>query len=47
MLCKLKLDSRIAMNIIGISAFYHDSACCLLQDGELVADNHRVREHLS
>lgn len=24
-------------NIIGISAFYHDSACCLLQDGRLVA----------
>lgn len=25
------------LNIIGISAGYHDSACCLLQDGELVA----------
>ncbi len=25
------------MNIIGISAFYHESACCLLQDGHLVA----------
>jgi carbamoyltransferase len=25
------------MNIIGISAFYHESACCLLQDGKLVA----------
>lgn len=25
------------MNIIGISAGYHDSACCLLQDGRLVA----------
>jgi carbamoyltransferase len=24
-------------NIIGISAYYHDSACCLLQDGELIA----------
>jgi carbamoyltransferase len=23
------------MNIIGISAFYHDSACCLLQDGKI------------
>lgn len=23
------------MNIIGISAFYHDSACCVLQDGKL------------
>lgn len=25
------------MNIIGISAFYHESTCCLLQDGQLVA----------
>jgi carbamoyltransferase len=25
------------MNIIGISAHYHDSACCLLQDGVLTA----------
>jgi len=25
------------MNIIGISAFFHDAACCLLQDGNLVA----------
>jgi len=25
------------MNIIGISAYYHDSACCLLQDGVLRA----------
>lgn len=25
------------MNILGISAFYHESSCCLLQDGELVA----------
>ncbi|HKO98448.1 MAG TPA: carbamoyltransferase [Pyrinomonadaceae bacterium] len=25
------------MNIVGISAYYHDSACCLLQDGRLVA----------
>lgn len=25
------------MNIIGLSAFYHESACCLLQDGKLVA----------
>ena len=23
-------------NILGISAFYHDSAACLVQDGELV-----------
>ncbi|MFQ5964200.1 MAG: carbamoyltransferase [Candidatus Scalinduaceae bacterium] len=25
------------MNIIGISAFYHDSAACLIKDGEIVA----------
>ena len=25
------------MNIIGLSAFYHESTCCLLQDGVLVA----------
>jgi carbamoyltransferase len=25
------------MNIIGISAFFHDSACCLLQDGKITA----------
>ena len=24
-------------NILGISAFYHDAAACLVQDGELVA----------
>ena len=25
------------MNILGISAYYHDSAACLLQDGQIVA----------
>ena len=25
------------MNILGISAFYHDSAACLVQDGQIVA----------
>ena len=25
------------MNILGISAFYHDSAACLLREGEIVA----------
>ena len=25
------------MNILGISAFYHDSAACLVQDGDIVA----------
>ena len=27
----------MANNILGISAFYHDSAACLVQDGEIVA----------
>jgi carbamoyltransferase len=27
----------MACNILGISAHYHDSACCLLRDGELIA----------
>lgn len=26
-----------AMNILGISAFYHDSAACLVRDGEIIA----------
>lgn len=25
------------MNILGISAYYHDSAACLVSDGQLVA----------
>ena len=25
------------MNILGLSAYYHESACCLLQDGRLLA----------
>ena len=25
------------MNIVGISAYYHDSAACLLRDGEIIA----------
>ena len=24
------------MNILGFSAYYHDSAACLVQDGEIV-----------
>jgi carbamoyltransferase len=27
----------MALNILGVSAHYHDAACCLLRDGELVA----------
>ena len=26
------------MNILGISAYYHDSAACLVQDGEVDQD---------
>ena len=25
------------MNILGISAYYHDSAACLIRDGEIIA----------
>ena len=25
------------MNILGLSAFYHDSAACLVRDGEIIA----------
>ena len=27
----------MAVDILGISGFYHDSAACLLRDGEIVA----------
>ncbi|MFS4449713.1 carbamoyltransferase [Maribacter sp. 2307UL18-2] len=27
----------MGLNIVGISAFYHDSACCILKDGKLIA----------
>lgn len=27
----------MTLNILGISAYYHDAACCLLRDGELIA----------
>ena len=30
-----------ASNILGISAYYHDSAAALLKDGELAAAAHR------
>lgn len=33
----------MSINIIGLSAFYHDSACCLLQDGKLVAATEEER----
>ncbi len=32
-----KNHSKYSMNILGISAFYHDSAACLVQDGEITA----------
>ncbi len=31
------------MNILGISAFYHDSAACLVQDGNIIAAAHEER----
>ena len=31
------LFSFIEMNILGISAFYHDSAAALVQDGKIIA----------
>jgi carbamoyltransferase len=31
------------MNILGISAFYHDSAACLIQDGKIVAGGQEER----
>jgi len=36
-LARLKRGGVFEMNIIGISAFYHDAACCLLKNGKLVA----------
>ena len=32
-----RVSRAICMNILGISAFYHDSAACLVQDGDLAA----------
>ena len=35
---KLKYKKLLKMtNILGISAFYHDSAACILKDGKIVA----------
>ncbi len=34
---KLKLDKGPLVNILGISAFYHDSAACLVQDGRIIS----------
>ena len=28
---------RPIMNIVGVSAYYHDSAACLVRDGDIVA----------
>lgn len=30
-------STRHSINILGISAFYHDSAACLVRDGEIIA----------
>jgi carbamoyltransferase len=29
--------AKNSINILGISAFYHDSAACLVQDGKIVS----------
>ena len=31
------------MNILGITAFYHDSAACLVRDGEIIAAAQKER----
>ena len=33
----LQTSKRGHMNILGISAFYHDAAACLVQDGAITA----------
>jgi carbamoyltransferase len=33
----------MALNSLGISAHYHDAACCLLRDGELIAAAEEMR----
>ncbi len=33
----LSLLSKVSTDILGISAFYHDSAACLVRDGEVIA----------
>src|SRR5262249_15385114 len=40
MATKIKLDgssTKMTTNILGVSAYYHDSAACLLKDGHIVA----------
>ena len=36
-LSKISKFQETDMNILGISAFYHDSAACLVQDGKIVS----------
>ena len=36
-LCRSTLISSIGMYILGISAFYHDSAACLVCDGDIIS----------
>lgn len=31
------MGTALQMNIVGISAYYHDSAAALIRDGEIVA----------
>ncbi|MCP4148395.1 MAG: carbamoyltransferase [bacterium] len=37
------MKNKGTLNIIGISALYHDSACCLMQDGVVTAASHEER----
>ncbi|MCP5046554.1 MAG: carbamoyltransferase [bacterium] len=39
----MSINPNGTLNIIGVSALYHDSACCLLQDGLLVASAEEER----
>jgi carbamoyltransferase len=35
--CPIRLHFILGMYILGISAYYHDSAACLIEDGEIIA----------
>src|ERR671914_374102 len=40
---EVRLVSQRRTHILGISAFYHDSAACLLRDGEIIAAGQEER----
>jgi len=39
----MKHQHKKTLNIVGISALYHDSGCCLMQDGVITAAAHEER----